>query len=547
LDDLGFTANRVKEALGGVSLQAASMSQVMTAVTQLMNEDLQKTGGYAETAATSVGQLQTKWHELNVTVAEGATQPALLRFYDFILTNFKAGIDTIIGGQKRVREEMAKTQAVTEVQQFQEMHLTKEVLKDKQKTLDIVQQEANTRQQIIGRNNDEIKQLKKRFNELTNSGKMMNYQQAEEVKRIQEQVSFYGFKNLVLKESIRILNEYNKSLDKVAEKETTDSDEESTLTRSLRGSTGLKQVVDLDFKDPTTGEIKKFDRDTVIKTFTALANAIKASVPEYKLTVTPFIPMDAWDKIAVEFSERWRDIVTSGIMDVTDVINASIQAEADSYQVRLSQLQQFYDEQILLAGDNERAKKELALKRDREEQALRKKAFDAEKEAKRLQTIINGAAAIINAFATLPYPAAIVASALIAGQTASQIAVINKQQYRGFKDGVIDLQGPGTTKSDSIPARLSRGESVMTAEETQSSKNIFKAVRSKKLNDKILKEVVSGRSGGSVSNVFDDSKIVKELRDIKNSQPDIVKQNGMIYEARKKSETYKQYVRSKSM
>jgi hypothetical protein len=36
----------------------------------------------------------------------------------------------------------------------------------------------------------------------------------------------------------------------------------------------------------------------------------------------------------------------------------------------------------------------------------------------------------------------------------------------GFRDGIIDLQGPGSGTSDSIPANLSRGESVMTARET---------------------------------------------------------------------------------
>jgi hypothetical protein len=278
-----------------------------------------------------------------------------------------------------------------------------------------------------------------------------------------------------------------------------------------------------------------------------MASSLNTAIPEFKPKVTPYVPMDAWDKIAVEFSERWREIVSSGIQNVTDLVNASIQAEADSYQARLNELQRFYDEQIKLAGDNDRLKSQLSIKREREEQALRQKSFEAEKEAKRLQTIVNGAAAVINAFATLPYPAAIVASVLIAGNTAAQLSIINKQQYKGYKDGVIDLQGPGTTKSDSIPARLSRGESVMTAEETQSSKNIFKAVRAKKLNDKILKEVVSGRSGGSVSNVFDDSKLLKKLDEVKNSHPDIVQRGNMIYETRRKSENYKQYIRSKSM
>lgn len=40
----------------------------------------------------------------------------------------------------------------------------------------------------------------------------------------------------------------------------------------------------------------------------------------------------------------------------------------------------------------------------------------------------------------------------------------------GFKDGVVDLAGPGTETSDSIPAWLSRGESVITASSTRANK-----------------------------------------------------------------------------
>jgi hypothetical protein len=46
-----------------------------------------------------------------------------------------------------------------------------------------------------------------------------------------------------------------------------------------------------------------------------------------------------------------------------------------------------------------------------------------------------------------------------------------------FKDGVIDLQGQGTGTSDSINARLSRGESVMTAKETSQYKPLFQSIR----------------------------------------------------------------------
>jgi len=45
------------------------------------------------------------------------------------------------------------------------------------------------------------------------------------------------------------------------------------------------------------------------------------------------------------------------------------------------------------------------------------------------------------------------------------------QSAAGFKDGVVELQGEGTETSDSIPAWLSKGESVITAKATKQNKD----------------------------------------------------------------------------
>lgn len=52
----------------------------------------------------------------------------------------------------------------------------------------------------------------------------------------------------------------------------------------------------------------------------------------------------------------------------------------------------------------------------------------------------------------------------------------------GFKDGVVDLQGPGTTTSDSITARLSKGESVITARATSYLKDELEAANRSNLD-----------------------------------------------------------------
>jgi hypothetical protein len=54
---------------------------------------------------------------------------------------------------------------------------------------------------------------------------------------------------------------------------------------------------------------------------------------------------------------------------------------------------------------------------------------------------------------------------------------------------VIDLQGPGTGTSDSIPARLSRGESVLTAEETRLYRPLLWAIRRRELEPQLARQL----------------------------------------------------------
>jgi len=58
-----------------------------------------------------------------------------------------------------------------------------------------------------------------------------------------------------------------------------------------------------------------------------------------------------------------------------------------------------------------------------------------------------------------------------------------KQAMDGFAEGVIDLEGAGTGTSDSIVARLSKGESVMTARETKSYKPLLQSIRDNRLDE----------------------------------------------------------------
>ena len=140
---------------------------------------------------------------------------------------------------------------------------------------------------------------------------------------------------------------------------------------------------------------------------------------------------------------------------------------------------------------------------------LKKKQFNQEKQTAIIKAIIDGASAIMKSLIT-PWQIP-----LILGMTAAQISTISAQQFPGYKEGVIDLKGPGSETSDSITARLSRGESVMTADETRQYKPVLQAIRdgefeafvAKRYTSAMQRQDVALNTGGSfadnVSNSFD--------------------------------------------
>jgi hypothetical protein len=98
-----------------------------------------------------------------------------------------------------------------------------------------------------------------------------------------------------------------------------------------------------------------------------------------------------------------------------------------------------------------------------------------------MNAIIGTAAQVAQNVGNLPL--ALAAAAL----GAIQIGIIASQPIPEFADGVIGLQGAGTETSDSIPAFLSRGESVMTAAETKKYRPLLEGIRKGTL-DRIIQD-----------------------------------------------------------
>lgn len=143
-----------------------------------------------------------------------------------------------------------------------------------------------------------------------------------------------------------------------------------------------------------------------------------------------------------------------------------------------------------LANKNltEEQKAAIDLKYKKQEGELRRRAFEQDKIAKRSQALISAALAIIQAFAQLGPVAGAIAAGVIGVTTGIQIDKINRAEPPpAYRKGKVRIQGPGTETSDSITARLSKNESVITAKATNKWEGALLAMNNDTFEDWLSK------------------------------------------------------------
>lgn len=195
---------------------------------------------------------------------------------------------------------------------------------------------------------------------------------------------------------------------------------------------------------------------------------------------------------AVKLAEQETNILTEKLLanEITQAAyNAKLeQMERESLEARKMLLEQFGQDTTQVQGEILAMRKE-QYDADVEAQALadqqkvdnRKAVSDAlgstfnkesaiGKAVASAQAVINTYEAATAALAPPPVGLGPVLGPILATLTTinglANVAKINSVQLPKFKDGVIGVDGPGTGTSDSISAKISAGESVMTAKAT---------------------------------------------------------------------------------
>lgn len=579
LDNLGLSATRLKEQFGGAALASQSVADVTRGVAEIARVELEKMGGYAVTSATQVSQLKTEVEELRITLAKKIESGWWIDF----LKNSAQGLQFWLKGRKQVSEEFLRSIGSEQAARFKESKAFKEAGVDRQKQFDVIQQEINTRTELALEIKESIAAKVKERQAIIDT-RFLTHQETD---AYNTQIEVLNQRQFVQAAAILALKDYRDQVQIVNEKEVEATgiierkkaqieklQEQLEKTNDI-GDLGVAGdlVKALDIAQAELADLQRGLSDidpikfefSIDKATAALNRLIKAAttlntgamnqrfeeglagladkIPE---KLPEIAAPSGFDIFIEDIRNAWDELrqeVAVGAVDIlSEQLIASEQLELDSMKNRLKGLRNFYDEQQLLAGDNEKAKQLLRLREERETTKLQRQIFEKEKQTRKSQALIDGAAGVVKAFATYPYPAAIIISGLIAAQTLSQVRIINKQRP-GFKKGVIDLQGSGTSTSDSIPANLSRGESVMTAWETRHAGDVLKEIRAKRLDNKVLKDLKQGHA--PVQQQFNDERIIKAIE--KNRPPDVIEQSGIVYKATKKSDTYLNKIRAKSV
>ncbi|MFN7611500.1 MAG: hypothetical protein ACK5QX_11285 [bacterium] len=160
----------------------------------------------------------------------------------------------------------------------------------------------------------------------------------------------------------------------------------------------------------------------------------------------------------LEFNDYVRDAAQGLANELFELDQARFEAEMQSLEMARNR-------EIELAGDNAEAKRRINRKYDEEQRKLKQKQAQSDKDQALFNILVNTAQGVMAALASVPPNVPL--SVAIGFTGAAQAAIVSSRPLPKFAKGVYDLQGPGTTTSDSIMAMLSAHESVVPAKQSQ--------------------------------------------------------------------------------
>ncbi len=226
-----------------------------------------------------------------------------------------------------------------------------------------------------------------------------------------------------------------------------------------------------------------------------------------------------------EILDQLQDVAFQSAQKISDGIFAiKAQERQQDLDAALNALNKKRDTELANKNLTEAQKQRINDRYAKEELALKKRAFDQDQNMKAVQAGINAALAVTMAFAQLGPIGGAIATIGILAAMAVEIATIKTAKFPGYKEGTEYVDGPGDGKSDSIIARLSKGERIVDAETNKLLNGI---------PNKMLPLLLSG--------IRSDIMTGYELKSDLISHPDIPTANSAIIEQSRIEKTTNNY------
>lgn len=238
------------------------------------------------------------------------------------------------------------------------------------------------------------------------------------------------------------------------------------------------------------------------------------------------------DKRRAEEKEEFeRRAFNLGLDLITTLLVASMQSNQDE----IATIQERYDKEAELAGNNEKTKKSIREREKIEIDKARKEQKKKDKENAIAKIGIETAVNIIRSISNnggIPY-------GLPAGALAALAGLVQIAAVAGYKEGGW-INGPGTETSDSVPIMASAGEFMVKASAAQQSPNLLEAINERRLSDNVLRSMTT--NGGSKASAKDNEAVVRAIKD---SRVDYDVHGFTLMKAHRQGDNFKRYIRSK--
>ncbi|MCH7826428.1 MAG: phage tail tape measure protein [Bacteroidetes bacterium] len=190
------------------------------------------------------------------------------------------------------------------------------------------------------------------------------------------------------------------------------------------------------------------------------------------------------------------------------------QLKIDQINQELTALEFARNRELELAEGNAQREAEINARFDAQKRQLQNEQLKKEKEVALFRIAINTAGAILKAieiFGPPPSPFGITAIAFAATIGLVQAGIVLSKKIPEFKEGVLRLQGPGTRTSDSIYAKLSVDETVLSAQTTDDYYPAIKAIYNREIAPEVLNNLVMNQDTRPGTVVYDYDKLANAV------------------------------------